>query len=124
MSSTRLTAGLVMVSLALAQPAFGDGQASHGGQYIDVEGHRGIEMVAGADALTFHLTDDHKPMDLKGAQFKVIVQSNAGTTTLPLVAEGSTLKAQLKAPIAPGAKIVLTGKDGRGHTLQGRFVQK
>lgn len=116
---------LVTVGMASASMATGaDHGAAHGGQYIDAGGHHGIEMVVTNDALVFHLTDEHKPMNLSGAQFKAVVQSGTATSTLQLTVDGSALKAPLSAPIAAGAKIVLTGKAKDGHALQGRFVKQ
>ena len=119
-------AALLTLSLSLPVAAADDhaAAAAHGGQYVEIEGHHGAEMVAGPDALTFHLTDDHKPMDLTGAQLKALVQTEAGTSAIALVIEGSTAKGALKDPLPAGAKIVLSGKDRHGHALRARFVKQ
>ncbi len=101
-----------------------DHSAKHGGQFVEVKGHHGVEMVAGSDTLVFHLTEEGKPMDLAGASFRAVVQSAAGNKVLVLKAEGSLLSAKLDAPLPKGAKIALSGKDGHGHTIQARFVKK
>lgn len=119
-AASALILGLSAVLAADADHA----KAAHGGQYIEVEGHHGVEMVAAADVLTFHLTEEHKPMDLAGAQFKAVVQMDAGTAAINLAIEGSTLKGALKTPLPAGAKIVLSGKDRHGHALQARFVKQ
>lgn len=95
----------------------------HGGQFVEVQGHHGVEMVAGADALVFHLTEDGLPMKLNGTTFKAVVQSEAGTKVLPLKADGAKLSAALDAPLPSGAKVALSGKDDHGHTIQARFVK-
>lgn len=118
-----LTALTMAVSPAAAAGDHAAG-GKHGGQYVEVEGHHGVEMVATADALTFHLTDDHQPMDLTGAQFKAIVQTDAGTVTVALAAEAGALKGALKAALPAGAKVVISGKDQHGHALQARFVKQ
>ena len=118
-SAAALLAGMVAASAADDHAH----AAKHGGQYVEVEGHHGVEMVASTDALTFHLTDDDKPMDLSGAQFKAVVQTDAGTTSVALSVEGGVLKGPLKAPLPVGAKIVISGKDRHGHALQARFVK-
>ena len=87
-------------------------------------GHHGIEMVATANLLTFHLTDGGKPMNLEGGSFKAIIQTGAGTTILPLTAKGGSLSAKLKKKLSTGAKVALSGKDKSGHTIQARFVKK
>lgn len=98
--------------------------ATHGGQFVEAEGHHGVELVVSANALTFYLTDEGKPMDLTGAQFKAIVQTEAGTTMVPLVADGGALKGTLAAPLPSGAKVAISGKDRHGHALQARIVTK
>lgn len=98
--------------------------AAHGGQFVEAEGHHGVELVVSANALTVYLTDEGKPMDLTGAQFKAVVQTDAGTSIVSLAADGATLKGTLAAPLPSGAKIVVSGKDRHGHPLQARFVNK
>lgn len=119
-SAAALFAGMATVSAADDHAH----AAKHGGQYVEVEGHHGVEMVATPEALTFHLTDDDKPMDLTGAQFKAIVQTDAGTASVALSVEGGALKGTLKSPLPVGAKIVISGKDRHGHALQARFVKQ
>ncbi len=125
MTVSCITAVLMMLAASpLAAEGDHSAAATHGGQYAEVEGHHGVELVATADALTFHLTDDHKPMDLTGAQFKAVVQTGNATNMVELAIDGSALKGALKAPLPSGAKIVLTGKDRHGHALQARFVKQ
>ena len=118
---------LAMVLVAVPPASAADEHAhaaKHGGQFIEVEGHHGIEMVATSEALVFYLTEEDKPVDLTGAQFKAVVQSDDGTATIALAVEGGALSGKLKAPLPVGAKIVITGKDRHGHALQARFVKK
>lgn len=96
----------------------------HGGQFIELKDHHGVEMVAGANTLVFHLTDDGKPIDLTGASFRAVIQSDAGNKILNLTVKGASLSTALDAPLPQGAKIALTGKDSHGHTIQARFVKK
>lgn len=98
--------------------------AAHGGMLVEAEGHHGVELVVLPNALNVYLTDEGKPMDLTGAQFKAVVQSDAGTAIVPLAADGAMLKGPLAAPLPSGAKIVVSGKDRHGHPLQARFVTK
>ena len=69
--------------------------AKHGGQLIELGDHQAVEMVVGSDVISSALT----------------IESNR-------------LIAKLAKPVASGAKVVLTGKDGHGHVLQARFVRK
>ena len=98
--------------------------AQHGGQFVEVGEHVGVEMVASASSLVFYMSEDHKPMDLKGAAFKAIVQADGATKILPLTPEGDTLVAKLDAPLPKGAIIAISGKDGHGHTVQARIVKE
>lgn len=98
--------------------------AKHGGQFVEVGDHIGVEMVASASSLVFHMSEDHKPMDLKGVAFKAIVQADGATKILPLTPEGDTLVAKLDAPLPKGAIIAISGKDGHGHTVQARIVKE
>lgn len=98
--------------------------ALHGGQYVEGDNHHGIEMVATGNSLTFHVSAHHQPLDLAGSNFKVVVQTEAGTTMLPLSIEGSALKTVLSSALPKGAKVVVTGKDGKGKTIQARFLKE
>ena len=98
--------------------------AKHGGQFMEVGGHQGVEMVIDGQSIAFHITENDKPADLNGASFKAVIQTSAGVKMYPLAVEGSTLKTKLAAALPSGAKVVITGKDGHGHTLQARFVTK
>ena len=98
--------------------------AQHGGQYTGVEGHHGVEMVSTEDVLIFFLTENGKPMDLTGASFKAVVQTDAGTNILSLTVENGTLKTRLEKALPAGAKVVLSGQGKNGHTLQTRFVKQ
>lgn len=100
------------------------GKPKHGGQFVMLESHYGIEMVAGADQLVFYLTEHSEPMDLTGSSFKAVVQTDAGTKMLRLTPDGNRLTTKLDAELPDGTKIALSGKDADGHTLQARFVKK
>ena len=100
--------------------------AKNGGQFVYVESaHLGVEMVAESRALSFYVTDHGEPISLEGASFKAVVQDPAaGAKVLPLKAAGEALSANLDTPLTTGAKIVFSGKDGDGETVQARFVHK
>ncbi len=119
---------LIPLLVASAIPAKAEDKhdqgAVHGGQYVEVEGHHGVEMVSDGTAIVFHLSEDHKPMVLTGGSFKAIVQTDDGTKILPLAIDGDKLSAKLDAALPKGAKIALSGKDAHGHTIQARFVKE
>ena len=96
---------------------------AHGGQFFEDANHHGIEMVLKDQEILFYMTVDGKPLDMTGAKFKAIIQTEAGTKIYNLISEGSTLKAKLDAPLSKGSKVVVTGKDSHGDVLQARFVK-
>lgn len=127
------TAAIALVLLAALMPASAlahgdkhneDAKPKHGGQYQEVAGHHGVELVVEDTQIIFHLTEDHEPMDLTGSSFKAVVQNAGETKILPLSATESRLIATLPSKLEKGAKVVLTGKDKSGHTVQARFVTK
>lgn len=97
-------------------------EAKHGGQFIETADHHGVEMVVSGTSLVFHMTEDHKPLDVTGSKFKAIIQTDAGTRMVDLNAEGTTLTATLDSALTKGAKIALSGKDTHGAVIQARFV--
>ena len=127
----------IILALASAVLAFGaasvmarddhghDGHgARHGGQFVELEDHHGVEMVVDGARLVFHLTEGDNSLDLAGSSFKVIIQSDAGTKMLPLTIDSGALVAKLDATPPAGAKIAISGKDAGGHAIQARFVKK
>lgn len=97
---------------------------AHGGQFFEDANHHGIEMVLNDQEILFYMTIDGQPLDMTGAKFKAIIQTEAGTKIHNLISEGGTLKAKLEASLSKGSKIVITGKDSHGDVLQARFVTK
>lgn len=98
--------------------------AQHGGQFVETADHHGVEMVLFGTSLVFHMTEHHDPLEVTGARFKAIIQTDAGTRTVELKAEGTMLTATLAAPLPKGSKIAVTGKDPHGEVIQARFVTK
>ena len=103
-------------------PENNPGKAVHGGQYVEFKQHHGIELVVVNGQLIFHITEHLQPMDMTGSTFMIFIQTDAGTQTLALNAEGPTLVADFDHTLPKRAKIVLTGKDDDGRILQARFV--
>lgn len=103
-------------------PEGNPGQAQHGGLYVEYEQHYGIELVQEGAKLIFHMTMHLEPRDMSGSAFQVIVLSDGKAISLTATPAGNTVTAELKAPLAAGSKVVLSGKDGDGDPLQARFV--
>ena len=101
-----------------------DHGAIYGGQFVEVEGHHGVEMVSDATSIAFYLSEEHKPMVLTGGSFKVIIQNGSDTKIVPLTIDGNKLSAKLDAELLKGAKLAMSGKDAHGHTIQARFVKE
>ena len=96
--------------------------AKHGGLYVEAEGHHGVELVLAPAAIKFYLSDDDKPMDLVGAEFRAVVQADGKNTVVPLKVDGDGLTGSLTAALPSGAIVVISGKDRHGHAVQARFV--
>lgn len=111
------------ISVAGEQHGHEDHGPVHGGQFIEDANHHGVEMVAKGNEVVFHMTSEGKPLDVSGSQFKAIIQTGAGTKMVALKSEGTMLKATLKSPLARGDKVVVTGKDSHGDTIQAQFVK-
>lgn len=98
--------------------------AKHGGQLIELGDHQAVEMVVRGTEISFYVSEDDKPADLDGGTFRLFVQNGSDVMSSGLTIKGNRLIAKLAKPVASGAKVVLTGKDGHGHVLQARFVRK
>ncbi len=96
----------------------------HGGKFFEDDSHHGVELVVSDTTLVFHVTEHHEPLDLDGANFKVVVQTDAGTKVIMPAISGNTITADLKEALPGGSKIVLTGKDPHGDAIQARFVKE
>lgn len=112
------------ISMAGGKHKHGDHGPAHGGQFFEDKNHHGVEMVFKDKEVIFYMTSDGKPLDMTGAKFKAIVQTDGGTKVLNLTSEKNTLKATLEAPLPKGSKIAVTGKDSHGDVLQARFVKE
>ncbi len=110
--------------ISLAENKHDGHGAAHGGQFFEDKNHHGIEMVVKDKEIIFYMTSDGKPLDMSGAKFKAVIQTDAGTEILNLTSEKNILKAKLKAKLSKGSKIAVTGKDGHGDVLQARFVKE
>lgn len=112
------------ISWAAEQRGHHDHGPAHGGQFVEDVNHHGVEMVAKQNEVVFHITADGKPLDVTDAQFKAVIQTESGTKMVALKSDGAMLKATLESPLAKGDKVVVTGKDSHGDTIQARFVKE
>lgn len=111
----------VMTSAAVAHES---AKGPNGGAVVDVAGHH-VEFVPSASEVTFYLSgNDDKPIASAGAKTKAIIQDGGKTIQLDLTpTEPNKLVAAVVAPLATGAKVVVTGTLADGHAIQAKFVQ-
>lgn len=108
-------------TLGLAGPVLAQGTGPNGGMLSGSKDHE-VELVASPTAITVYVLDHGKVESPKGVTVRAVVQDGAKTETVPLTVEGDKLVGKLNAPLGKGARVVISGKDGHGHTVQGRFV--
>ncbi len=127
MTRTKLQAAAIATALMLATVtgalAHEEAKGPNGGEVADAAGHH-IEFVPTAKALTFYLTDENgKNIASAGTKAKALVQEAGKNAPVELTpAEPNKLTAKLDAPLAAGAKVVVTAVMADGHSLQARYV--
>lgn len=123
----KLTSTLVLAVLGLATIsgayAHETAKGPNGGAVVDVVGHH-VEFVPSATEVTFYLTGEaDAPMASTGAKVRAITQDAGKTAQIDLEpVEPNKLVGKLTAPLAKGAKVVVTGALSDGHSLQAKFV--
>ncbi|GAB6841824.1 hypothetical protein HNR00_001919 [Methylorubrum rhodinum] len=107
------------LAFALSAPAMAAGP--NGGQVVMAEDHP-VELVVTDTGLTFFVSEEAgQPIATTGLSGKAYIQVGAKTETVALKgAAPNRFVGDLKAPLPPGAKIVLSAKI-HGHGLQARF---
>ncbi len=130
MSRSRNTTRAVAISLiisgtlALATPALAQKTGPNGGMLAGKSGHE-TELVIKPDELTVYMIDNGKAHSTKGATLRAVVQTGATAATIPLQSvDDKKFVGKLSSPIAPGAIVVLTGKDDHGDAVSARYVIK
>lgn len=119
---TKLIAAVASLGLLLASPAYAQKTGPNGGMIAGKDGHE-TELVVSAAELTIYLLDGGKVHSTKGTNLKAVVQDAGKVTPVELKdADGKKLVGKLSAPLAKGAIVVLTGKDGEGHSISSRYV--
>ncbi|KQT46703.1 hypothetical protein ASG52_13410 [Methylobacterium sp. Leaf456] len=107
------------LTLALSAPAMAGGP--NGGQVVMAEDHP-VELVVTDTGLTFFVSEEGgQPIATAGLSGKAYIQAGGKTETVALKgAAPNRFVGDLKTPLPPGAKIVLSAKV-HGHGLQARF---
>lgn len=109
--------------LVLSQPLLAQAPGPHGGLVAGKDGHE-TELIMTASEITVFLLHKDKPQATKNASIRLVVQQAGKNTTVPLKDAGGKLVGKLDAPLAPGAIVVITGKDDHGHAVSSRYVIK
>jgi hypothetical protein len=121
--STLAVAAILGLATITAAYAHESAKGPNGGAVVDVDGHH-VEFVPSATEMTFYLTGDaDAPIASTGAKVKAIAQDAGKTAQIDLApVEPNKLVGKLAAPLAKGAKVVVTGALSDGHSLQAKFV--
>jgi hypothetical protein len=120
---------LLFLTLAIAAAPLGAmahelAKGPNGGPVVDSSGHH-VEMVARGTELVLFVTAEadaaHPSAGAKNA--RAIVQDGGKTATVQLqAADPNRLIGALPAPLAKGARVVVTATLADGHAVQARFV--
>lgn len=121
---TIATMSLMLASAPLACVSAHDvAKGANGGAVVDASGHH-VEFVPSATELTFYLSGEKDDVIASaGAKMKAITQVAGKTAQLELApVEPNKFVGKLTAPLASGAKVVMSGTLSDGHSLQALFV--
>lgn len=115
-----LALGIVLSVPAAAHDAV---KGPHGGQQVSVQDKHLELTTSGAEIAVYVTNAKHEPLALTGATGKAVVQMGGKTSTVELAAaEGNRLAGKAEAPIAKGARIVVSASLAGGFSLHARFV--
>jgi hypothetical protein len=82
-----------------------------------------VELVIAPAEISVYLLDDGKVTPVQGANVRAVVQDAGRTINVALAASGpNRLIGRLEAPLAKGARIVISGRDSHNHSVSARFV--
>jgi len=94
----------------------------NGGMVAGSADHQ-VELVVAPTEISVYLLDDGKVTPVQGASVRAVVQDAGRTINVALAANGpNRLTGRLEAPLAKGARIVISGRDGHNHSVSARFV--
>jgi hypothetical protein len=114
----------LLVALVLSPAAHAQTTGPNGG-ILSGKGAHGLELVVNGAEITVYIIDHGKMHGTKGISLRAVVQQNGKSATVALAdADGKKLVGKLDAPLAPGAVVVVTGKDDHGDVLSARYTIK
>lgn len=113
---------LPLLPLLAAAPAAAQRRGPNGGLLAGSQGHE-VELVVEGLSVRLYLIDHGRVAAPRaGAQARMVIQEGQATRTVQLAASGDAFAATLDAPMAGGARVVVTGRMPDGHTVQARYV--
>jgi hypothetical protein len=114
----------LLFAMLLIPAAHAQKTGPNGGMLAGKGGHE-LELVVTAKDLTVYIIDHGKVHSTKGVSLRAIIQQGGKSMTIPLVdVDGTKLTGELKAPLAPGSIVVISGKDDHGDVLSARYTIK
>lgn len=117
----RFVLALAFVTLPLAASGQAPAKGPNGGMVTVSDGHD-IEMVANGTELIIYLYEESKKPTTGRAGARAVVQDSGKTTTVQLTpAAPNRLVGTLPAPLAAGARVVVSATLADGHKVQARF---
>lgn len=121
---------LAALALSISSLAYAAGDHGHGSDHKPVHGgivveanHMDFELVATQNAISLHLRDHGKPMDVSKATAKVTLLAGSQKQEIELKPEGDKLIANGAFKTEAGAKAVAQ-VSVNGKTTTARFVLK
>ena len=115
---------LALAAAPLAAAAHEIAKGPNGGPVVDSSGHH-LELVTSGTELVLYLTGEaDKPIASAGTKgARAVVQDGGKTIAVPLQpAEPNKLVGTLAAPLAKGARVVVSATMADGHAVQARFI--
>lgn len=113
----------IVIALAVATGSATAQRAGPNGGMIGGTGDHQVELVIAPAEISVFLIDDGKVTPVQGATIRAVVQEGGRTINVALSPNGTTrLTGRLEAPLAKGARVVITGRDGHNHSVSARFV--
>lgn len=116
---------VIAAALALAittGAALAQARGPNGGM-VGGSGDHQVELVVAPAEISVYLLHDGKVDTVQGATVRAVVQDGGRTTNVALTASGSNrLVGKLEAPLASGARVVISGRDNHSHSISARFV--
>jgi hypothetical protein len=94
----------------------------NGGLLAGSQGHEVELLVEGTSVRLYMIDHGRVAAPRGGAQARMVIQEGQATRTVQLAASGDAFTATLEAPMASGARVVVTGRMPDGHTVQARYV--